>query len=92
MEELDFGWALMQLRDGKAVRRPGWNGRGMYLFLVAGEDWEIDPMSASGSAGGFVETTERAPFIAMKTADDKLVPWLASQTDMLAEDWELAED
>lgn len=91
MNELGIGWALEQMRNGKRVRRPGWNGRGMFLFLVGGEDWDIDPDSVSGERVDFVETTEKAPFIAMKTADDKIVPWLCSQTDLLADDWETAD-
>lgn len=40
----------------------------------------------------FPQAAPPLPFIAMKTADDKLVPWLASQTDMLADDWVIVED
>jgi hypothetical protein len=69
----DFGWALNQLRAGDKVSRAGWNGKGMWLQLQR-------PRMYS-------EMT--LPYIYMKTADNKLVPWLASQTDMLAEDWNL---
>lgn len=67
------------------TRRVGWNGKGMYLFLVA--DWDINDaptpvMDDDGEA-------EYMPFICMRTADQKLVPWLASQTDILATDWEI---
>lgn len=68
----DFGWALQQLRAGLRVFRSGWNGKGMWLALQV-------------PTGGSKMTL---PYIYMKTADDQLVPWLASQTDVLASDWE----
>lgn len=81
---LDFGTAITWLKDGKKLRRRGWNGKNMFLFQVAGDRFE------SGKVHG-VYDYPHAPFIAMKTADDKVVPWLASQSDMLAEDWEIVE-
>ena len=72
---LDFGVALMYLKDGKKVARAGWNGKGMWLNLQVPD--ENSKMSL--------------PYIYMKTADNKLVPWLASQTDVLGEDWELVQ-
>lgn len=66
-----FGTALLYLRDGKRVSREGWNGKGMWIALQIPD--EHSKMSL--------------PYIYMKTADDKLVPWLASQTDILAGDW-----
>lgn len=79
-----FGWAIKQMHNGSRVRRVGWNGKGMFLFLVA--DWQATNVAA-------IQPDEYPvlPFIAMKTADGKVVPWLASQTDMLAVDWDLAE-
>jgi hypothetical protein len=80
----DFGWALYRLRSGERVRRSGWNGKGMWLILVAVNDWSVSEAFVDG------EPHELLPWIGMKTADEKFVPWLASQTDMLAEDWEIA--
>lgn len=77
---LTFGDAIAALRSGLRVERDGWNGRGMWLALVG--DWSIYTPMATGGA-------HVAPFIAMKTADNRLVPWLASQTDMLACDWRI---
>ena len=71
----DFGFALQMLKVGRKVWREGWNGKGMWLMLQV-----PDEHSKMG-----------LPYIYMKTVQDKLVPWLASQTDMLAEDWESAE-
>lgn len=82
MRPSHFGWALEQLKEGKRVCRAGWNGKGMWLMLVPAHSWT--------SALQLVENScRRLPFIAMKTADDGIVPWLASQTDVLAEDWDL---
>ena len=82
--ESSFGWAIKQMWTGSRVRRVGWNGKGMFLFLVA--DWKPTNVAAIRP-----DEYPVLPFIAMKTADNKVVPWLASQTDMLAIDWELAE-
>ena len=78
---MTFGKALKKLKKGWKVARSGWNGKGMWLRLVIFPDG-IDPDT------GY----ENRPYIEMKTADDQLVPWVASQTDMLAEDWETVED
>ena len=82
MDNLDFGAAVAALKNGKRVSRAGWNGKGMYLFIVA--IWK--PVRYGGEAP-IATLREPLPFIAMKTADDGVVPWLASQTDILAEDW-----
>ena len=67
----DFGWAIKRLKAGFRVARAGWNGKGMWLALQVPD----------------VNSKMSLPYIYMETADDKLVPWLASQTDMLADDW-----
>lgn len=81
--EMEFSIALALLKQGHKIARQGWNGKGMFLFLV--EEWRLgarDPGPGEKSVPWGL-----APFIAMKTADDKIVPWLASQTDILADDW-----
>lgn len=78
---MDFGQALQLLKtsDQKVTRR-GWNGKGMWLVLIKQDEWEyVTPIH---------NRPLEAAFIAMKTADSRLVPWLASQTDILADDWE----
>jgi hypothetical protein len=87
LTNLDFGTVLGQLKAGHRIARAGWNGKGMYLLYVGGNDWNADT-DAMDEREAELET---APFIAMKTADAKLVPWLASQTDILAEDWFVLE-
>ena len=75
-----FGEALEILKRGGKVCREGWNGKGMWLKEVRKGVFDVG-----------VDTVEEGnkllPWIGMKTADDCFVPWLASQTDMLAEDW-----
>lgn len=78
---MDFGHAIRELKAGKRVTRPGWNGKGMFLWYVTA--WTY--------TDGKHDNYTNAPFIGMKTADDKFVPWLASQTDVLAEDWDVLE-
>jgi len=75
---MNFGHALEALKNGEKVARTGWNGKGMWLRLVT-------PLTNPDFDFGM----ENLPYIEMKTADNKLVPWLATQTDMLAEDWEI---
>ena len=86
MVSCDFGWALQMLKSGKKVAREGWNGKGMFLFLVQGSTFKVNRPPLLGI---YPEGTEiqYCPHIDMKTADGKVVPWLASQTDVLAEDW-----
>lgn len=72
---LTFGDALSLLKRGTKVARAGWNGKGMWLELQVPD----------------ANSKMTLPYIYMKTADDKVVPWLASQSDMLAEDWGVVE-
>lgn len=76
---LNFSQMLDCLKSGVKMRRAGWSGKGMWIYKVWGCSATVDQKC---------ETLES--FIIMKTADDKYVPWLASQTDLLAEDWETA--
>lgn len=71
---MEIGLAIRALRAGEHVARPGWNGKGMWLAIrEPAKDPEVRDMTV--------------PFIYMKTADNQFVPWLASQTDILADDW-----
>ena len=76
---MTFGGALELLKVGFKVARKGWNGKGMWLTMCGSGNYEVGREDACDY--------ERLPWIGMKTADDKFVPWLASQTDMLANDW-----
>ena len=81
---MDFGKALTALKNGKRVARAGWNGKGMWLRLIGPADNRHELLDRGD--GVCVEMSCDA-FIQMKTAGNTLVPWLASQTDILADDW-----
>lgn len=81
----DFGWALARLRQGERVARPGWNGKGMWLVLVEEDRWALTAQRRRDAVPA--GELRKLPWIGMRTADGAFVPWLASQTDMLATDW-----
>ena len=89
-QALTFGDALHMLKLGKKVARSGWNGKGMFLFLVQGSTFKVNrpPLLGIYPEGSEINY---CPHIDMKTADGKVVPWLCSQTDALAEDWQVVE-
>ncbi|MCU4797707.1 DUF2829 domain-containing protein [Bacillus cereus] len=82
---MTFGRALVALVEGKSVKREGWNGKDMWLYLIKGEEL------STGLKYGYGEYVGEPRFIdtlAMKTAQNTIVVgWFASQTDMLADDW-----
>ena len=85
MNIFGFGQALECLKDGKRVARQGWNGKGMFLYYVPAAAYPPCTDIAKEAFGG--EDVPYGAYIAMKTAQNNVVPWLASQTDMLSEDW-----
>lgn len=93
---LTFGDALEALKQGKLVSRQGWNGKNMFLFLLpagripkqAIHDPKLKEILENNGSDYF----EALGSIRMKTADDKILTgWLASQTDMLVEDWQIVD-
>lgn len=83
---MSFGHAVELLKSGAKIARTGWNGKGMWLRHV----------SPYNDAHFRIEETPEAegtllPYIGMKTADNGFIPWLASQADVLAEDWCIVE-
>ncbi len=84
--EMSFGHALEALKAGHKVARSGWNGKGMFLFLVPGSTFTVNRPPLLGIYPEGTEINYHS-HIDMKTASGEVVPWLASQTDMLAEDW-----
>lgn len=85
-----FSVALDLIKQGKRVAREGWNGKGMFVFLVPGSTFTVnrEPLLSIMGEGTQVQYHGH---IDMKTAQGYVVPWLASQADLLAEDWVLAE-
>ncbi len=69
-----IGQAVKEMQNGERVCRSGWNGKGMYLELRVPD----------------AHSKMTQPYVYMKTADNNLVPWLCSQTDLLAVDWQIA--
>lgn len=97
---LDFGAAIKALKNGQKVSRSGWNGKGMYLWLkpstIVKSEWCKDELlkSIADSNGGEILALGT---ICMYTHDSTgrkaiLTGWLASQSDMLSEDWYIIED
>ena len=82
---MTFGFASEAMKKGKKVARKGWNGKGMYLFKSPKVGCQMHKQYTGKDINDLQE------FIVMKAADDTLVPWLASQTDVLAEDWMIIE-
>ena len=68
-----IGGAVKELRKGGMVARAGWNGKGMWLELQEPDE----------------STDMTEPYVYMKTAQGGLIPWLCSQADLLADDWEV---
>lgn len=92
---LNFGTAIIALQQGQRVARAGWNGKGMYLWLLPAAqikaEWCREPhLKAVAEANG--GSIEGLASIRMMTADKKvLTGWLASQTDILARDWQIID-
>lgn len=86
---MNFGHAIELMKSGHKVARTGWNGKKMFLFIAddIGIETKADLSCVSHLEGNLI-----LPSIVMKTADDHFcVGWLASQSDMLAEDWNVVE-
>lgn len=93
---MTFGQAITAIKRGEKAARQGWNGKGMWIayspgafHLPAANFWSPANKEYAESQGG---TADVLPCITMKTATGQiLMGWLASQTDMLAEDWEVVD-
>lgn len=83
---MDFSDALRIVKTGGRVSRSGWNGKNMFIFLVPGSTFQVnrEPLMSILGEGA---TVNYHGHVDMRTADGMIVPWLASQTDLLAEDW-----
>ena len=86
-DTMGFGNALCKLRAGKRLTRKGWNGKGMFIYYVpSGEYLPCTKVADKYCTDDFGKVPYRA-YIAFKAVDDTVVPWVASQTDLLADDW-----
>ena len=87
---MNFGLAIEAAKKGAKITRRGWNGKGMFLYYVPEGRYpaRTDAAKSIATEDGKVDY---GAYIAMKTAQGNVVPWLASQTDILADDWEVVE-
>lgn len=99
-EQFDFGQALKHLKAGKKVARLGWNGKNMWICLMPGlmlparnaQDAITKVNDRTAKFIGNDTPLDSQPYISMWTASQQWQPgWLASQNDMLAEDWVLVD-
>jgi hypothetical protein len=86
-----IGWAVKQMHNGERVRRSGWDAKGMYIFLVPGSEFQVNRPPLMGIYPEGTWVTYHA-HVDMFTAQGYVVPWLCSQADLLATDWEIARE
>lgn len=84
---MDFSDALKLIKQGHRLRRAGWNGKGMFVFLVPGSVFRVNREPLLSILGEGTEVQYHG-HVDMRTATGEIVPWLCSQTDLLATDWE----
>ena len=83
---MNFSMALVLLKEKQRLAREGWNGKGMYVYLVDGSTFAVSRPPLLGLLPEGTEVQYR-PHLDMRTADGQYVPWVASQSDLLADDW-----
>lgn len=88
--DYDFSGVLKAIKNGCKAARRGWNGKGMFLFLVPGSTFNVNRPPLLGIYEEGTKIDYR-PHIDMKTANGEIVPWVASQSDILADDWYIVD-
>lgn len=88
---LSFSEALCHIKAGGRAARSGWNGKDMFVFLVPGSTFTVNRAPLLGIYPDGTNIRYHA-HIDMKTADGMVVPWLASQSDLLDDDWLILAD
>lgn len=92
-DKMNFGDALECAKMGARITRAGWNGKGMYVFLATDTHFHTEADLSKFNPGRVEDCTEEnkvevSDMLVLRTAQGTLQPgWLASQSDMLAEDW-----
>jgi len=87
---VNIGEAVEAMKAGSRVHRPGWNGAGVWLSLTPGMPvraanfWSENNKAFAEDHGGVAVVRS---YVTMKTADNEIVPWVCSQSDLLATDW-----
>lgn len=87
---MNFSYALAHIKDGAYMRRKGWNGKGMFVFLVRGSTFEVNREPLLSALGAGTKVTYR-PHIDLFAADGTVGVWQPSMSDIMAEDWEHAD-
>lgn len=85
-----FGGALAAIKDGKRVARSGWNGKGLFVYLVPANSYPAQ----TGAAKAFFGEDGIVPYnayMALKNTDNTVSTWAPSGSDALAEDWYIVE-
>jgi len=75
MEEKDFSWALRKVKQGLSIQRSGWNGKGLKVKAQIPDE----------------NSKMTLPYLYIEYPDGKRCPWLASQTDIMADDWDVVD-
>ena len=83
---MNFGKALEEVKLGKKLTRTGWNGKGMFIYYVPAQSY---PAQTDIARATFGESVPYRAYLAMKTVQNDVQVWTASQTDILADDWEI---
>ena len=84
---MNFGQAIEEAKQGKYMSRKGWNGKDQFVFLVKGADLQE---ALKYGYGEYIGEPTIVDALAIKTTSNQIqIGWLASQTDMLAEDWQI---
>jgi hypothetical protein len=86
----DFGGALAALRDGKRLTRNGWNGKGLFVYLVPPMSYPVQTGAAKAHFGEHTLVPYNAYF-AIKNVDGTVSTWVPSVNDCLAEDWHVVD-
>lgn len=92
-DDMSFGLAIEAAKKGKKIARRGWNGKGMWVVYRTGYPEGIPCNKNTADAVGIPEGTlfKVRPYLQMKCVDDSFQMWLASQSDILADDWYIVE-
>lgn len=86
---LDFSGALELLKEGKRLTRLGWDGKGQFIFLVPGSRFNVAAGRPMAHVFPIGAELKYRPHIDIYTVQGSVVPWIASQSDLLADDWEV---
>lgn len=91
MEGMNFSNALDAVKDGERISRDSWNGKSQFVYHVPAGRYPAQTGVAKDYFGEYALVAYPA-YLAIKTVQETVVPWLASQTDLLAEDWYIVEN